>query len=113
MMATTYRKKPIRSLENKNTLTSNLIASLSRISGFTEEDIRKSRNHHQVFWRRIGIWILMEDYGWTNQAVADVFNTSPPNIFNSFKIIDKLLNDKMRRSSILPYINRVTDDLTL
>lgn len=113
MMATTYRKKPIPSLENKRTLTSNLIASLAAHSGFSEEDIRKSRNHHQVFWRRLGIWILLKDYGWTHQAVADVFNTSPPNIFNSFKVIEKLLNDSTRRSSVLPYINKITDDLTL
>ena len=101
------------SLENRHSLTKRLLESISRHSGFSIEEFVKSGKRKHIWWRRVGIWILIEDYGGTHQAVADVFKCATSTIHHSFTVIDVSLRNKMCVDSYLPYINKVTEDLAL
>ena len=114
MKPKTYRKRSVPpSLVNQGTLTKSLLESISRHSGFSIEDVVRSGKSRQVRARRVGIWLLIEAYGWTHQAVADVFRCSASAVHHSFTKVDRELRDKDLCDSLLPFINKVTDDLEL
>lgn len=111
---TTYRKKQYPpSLENKNDLTERLIKSLSKHSGYSEEDIKNSKSHHPAFWRKIAVYLLVEKYDWTMQGAADVFEQTAPNAYNGYKSIERLATTDGKKHLVMPYVNQVYHDLTL
>jgi len=98
-------------LTNQKLIIARLLQSLSNHCGFDDEYIKDSTKHNASHWRKIGMYILVKQFGFTYEHAANVFGKKAPHAHVVVKEIKEKLETEGVRHEVLPYINQVMFDI--
>lgn len=112
-MKTKLKKRNKPKLNNYNEVVENVLNSISRHSGFSQERIKSEGDHHTVQWRRLAMYILSTHYDWPLRSIGEAFNQSSQTCYNGTRQFEELLNGEETSHYYRPVVNKVIEDLEL
>ena len=107
------RKNKIPDLTNKKELMDALIKAISKASGHSEYEIRKTNGRELVYWKRIGMYVLHKEFDWTQRAAGLAFGRDHTLVSRTVTEFDEILETEGQRHKLLPYLNLIKHELTL
>tara|TARA_R100000995_G_scaffold37246_1_gene17061 strand:+ start:194 stop:535 length:342 start_codon:yes stop_codon:yes gene_type:complete len=109
-----YKKETaVPDLTNKKELMNALIKAIEKASGFSEYEIKKDTGRHLAWWKKIGMYVLVKEFDWTQRAAGLAFGRDHTIVSKAVKEFDEILATDGQRHKVLPYINQITHELTL
>ena len=107
------RKTNIPQMHDKNRLVEALVDSLTRITGYTKKDIYQNGAHDLSFWRRLAVYVLVTEFGWTQTSAGIAFGLSAPAVSLALDKFDKIVQSEETQHELLPHLERIIDDIVL
>lgn len=110
-----YRKhkKDIPSLINRNDLVDKLIKSLSEMSGYSGNQLYEVKTHDASWWRRIAVYILVQEFEWTQEAAGKAFGISASAVNQVLNKFDDMLKKDEADIRLKPYLEKAINDVVL
>jgi len=107
------KTKEIPNLTNKKELMERLFKALSKASGYSEYELKKETQKHLTWWRKLGMYVLVKEFDWTQRASGLAFGRDHTIVSKIVKEFDEILDTEGQKHKVLPYLNLVIHDLTL
>tara|TARA_B100001094_G_C18195858_1_gene810872 strand:- start:13435 stop:13797 length:363 start_codon:yes stop_codon:yes gene_type:complete len=110
-----YRKtkKDVPTLINKNELIDKLIKSLSEMSGYTGKQIYETNTHDASWWRQMAVYILAQEFDWTQEAAGKAFGISAAAVNHTLNKFDNILAKDEADVRFKPYLEKAINDVVL
>ena len=100
-------------LTNKREVVNKLMNSISKVSGYSEYELKKDQNIRLIYWRKLALYILVHEFKWTERAAGMAFGRSEPTVIGVVEEFNKIRSTPGKAHLVLSPFNQVVHDLTL
>ena len=107
------RKSAIPQMHDKNRLVEALIDSLIKITGYTKKELYEDGSHDMSFWRRLAVYVLVTEFGWTQRSAGIAFGLSSPAVSLALDKFEQIVESEDRKHELLPYLEKIVDYIVL
>jgi len=110
-----YRKHKtdIPNFVNRNLLMDRCIQSLTEMSGYSKDQIYKCNTRDCSWWRRLGVYILVQKMEWTQESAGKAFGMSASAVNQILDKFDKMLEEDQYDIRLVPYMEKLYNDIAL
>ena len=100
-------------LTDKAQLVIKLINSISKVSGYTKNDMKESRHSGLIYWRKLALYILVKEFNWSEREAGRAFGRSEPMVIEAVEDLQKVRDTPGKTHLVVSPYNQVVHDLTL
>ena len=100
-------------LKNRTEIVDALMVSLSKMSGFTKNDLYDGGGHELSWWRYRGVYVLVKEFLWTQKSAGTTFGLSSASVSGALDKLEAVLESAEKEHTLRPYIDKVIDEIVL